>query len=85
MPLKPFLVQTMSSVSSGRKCAVTSWKLGLSTFSGIIESGYKPVIDAGVKQSEMHWSLRGTNAIIALRCSKLSNRFDPFMDHRKNA
>lgn len=60
-------------------------KLGLSTSSGIVESGCKHVIGARVKQSGMHWSLRGANAIIALRCSKLSNRFDPFMDYRKNA
>ena len=57
-------------------------KLGLCTSSGIVESGCKHVIGARVKQSGMHWTVRGANAIIALRCFKLSNRFDAFMDRR---
>jgi hypothetical protein len=60
-------------------------KLGLTTSSGIVESGCKHVIGARVKQSGMHWTVRGANAIIALRCFKLSNRFEPFMDNRKRA
>lgn len=60
-------------------------KLGLSTSSGIVESGCKHVIGARVKQSGMHWTVRGANAIIALRCFKLSDRFDTFMDQRRRA
>ncbi len=61
-------------------------KLGLCTSSGIVESGCRHVIGARVKQSGMHWTVRGANAIIALRCSKLSGRFDDFMaDRRKSA
>lgn len=60
-------------------------KLGLSTSSGIVESGCKHVIGARVKQSGMHWTVRGANDIIALRCFKLSNRFDTFMDQRRRA
>jgi len=60
-------------------------KLGLTTSSGIVESGCKHVIGARVKQSGMHWTVRGANAIIALRCYKLSARFEPFMDNRKRA
>jgi len=59
--------------------------LGVSTSSGIVESGCKHVIGARVKQSGMHWTVRGANAIIALRCFKLSDRFDSFMDKRKRA
>jgi hypothetical protein len=59
--------------------------LGLSTSSGIVESGCKHVIGARVKQSGMHWTVRGANAIIALRCSMLSDRFESFMDQRKGA
>jgi hypothetical protein len=58
-------------------------KLGLCTSSGIVESGCKHVIGARVKQSGMHWTVRGANAIIALRCFKLSGRYDPFMDQRR--
>jgi len=60
-------------------------KMGLTTSSGIVESGCKHVIGARVKQSGMHWTVKGANAIIALRCSTLSNRFDSFMDYRKGA
>lgn len=60
-------------------------KLGLCTSSGIVESGCKHVIGARVKQSGMHWTVRGANDIIALRCFKFSDRFDAFMDQRRGA
>lgn len=60
-------------------------KMGLCTSSGIVESGCKHVIGARVKQSGMHWTVAGANAIIALRCSKLNGHFDNFMDRRKAA
>lgn len=40
--------------------------------SGVIEAGCKTVIGKRLKQSGMFWSLRGANAIIALRCADLS-------------
>jgi hypothetical protein len=58
-------------------------KMGLCTSSGIVESGCRHVIGAGVKQSGMHWTVQGANDIIALRCNKLSGRFDAFMAGRK--
>ena len=60
-------------------------RMGLCTSSGIVESGCKHVIGARVKQSGMHWTVRGANAIIALRCSKLSGRFDDFMAERRKS
>ena len=60
-------------------------EMGLSTSSGIVESGCRHVIGARVKQSGMHWTVQGANAIIALRCSKLSGRFDDFMAGRKKS
>ncbi|MCF7943305.1 MAG: hypothetical protein K9L21_02605 [Spirochaetia bacterium] len=57
--------------------------MGLTTSSGIVESGCKHAIGARVKQSGMHWSAHGANAIIALRCATLNNRFDAFMIQRK--
>jgi hypothetical protein len=49
---------------------------GMFVGSGIIEAGCKNVIGKRLKQSGMHWSVRGANAIIALRCSILSGTFD---------
>ena len=60
-------------------------RMGLCTSSGIVESGCKHVIGARVKQSGMHWTVRGANAIIALRCSRLSERFDDFMAKRRKS
>ena len=60
-------------------------KLGLCTSSGIVESGCRHVIGSRVKQSGMHWIVQGANAIIALRCSKLSGRFNDFMAGRRKS
>ncbi len=61
-------------------------KLGLCTSSGIVESECRHVKGARVKQSGMHQAVKEANAIITLRCLKLSGRFDNFMaGHRKSA
>ncbi len=52
--------------------------LGLCVGSGVVEGGCKSVIVQRLKRSGMFWSVRGANAIIALRCSLLSDRFDEF-------
>ena len=51
-------------------------KQGLFVGSGVIEAGCKNVIGKRLKQSGMHWSVNGANAIIALRCAILSRDFD---------
>ncbi|MCL2768424.1 MAG: ISKra4 family transposase [Synergistaceae bacterium] len=50
-------------------------KQGLFVGSGVIEAGCKNVIGKRLKQSGMHWSVRGANAITSLRCSILSGEF----------
>ena len=50
--------------------------------SGVIEAGCRTVIGERLKQSGMHWSVRGANAIIALRCCILSGRFEDFWASR---
>jgi hypothetical protein len=45
---------------------------GLFVGSGVIEAGCKTVIGSRLKQSGMFWSIRGANAIIALRRAELS-------------
>ena len=51
-------------------------KQGLCTSTGIIEAGCKNVIGARLKKSGMHWSVKGANAIMALRNNRLSGRFE---------
>ncbi len=41
--------------------------------SGVIEAGCKSVIGSRLKQSGMFWTVRGANAIIALRCCRLGS------------
>jgi hypothetical protein len=49
---------------------------GLFVGSGVIEAGCKNVIGKRLKQSGMHWSVRGANSIAALRCAVISGDFD---------
>ena len=56
--------------------------LGLCTSTGVLEAGCKVVIGTRLKRAGMHWSVAGANAIIALRCAKLSGRFEDFWERR---
>jgi hypothetical protein len=51
---------------------------GLSTSSGVLEAGCKVVVATRLKRAGMHWTLRGANAILPLRCAKLSHRLEGF-------
>ena len=53
--------------------------------SGVIEAGCKTVIGSRLKQSGMFWSVRGANAIIALRCCHLNGRFEDYWAARHAA
>ncbi len=55
---------------------------GLFVGSGVIEAGCKTVIGSRLKQSGMFWTVRGANAMIALRCCRLSRRFDDYWEAR---
>jgi hypothetical protein len=46
--------------------------------SGVIEAGCKTVIGSRLKQSGMFWTVRGANAILALRCCQLNGRFEDY-------
>ena len=55
---------------------------GFCTSTGVVEAGCKVVIGTRLKRTGMHWTQRGADAIIALRCSKLSGRFQDFWERR---
>jgi len=55
---------------------------GLFVGSGVIEAGCKTLIGQRLKQSGMEWSLRGANAIISLRCTIKSGRFEDYWESR---
>jgi len=55
---------------------------GLCTSTGVLEAGCKVAIGTRLKRAGMHWTVHGSNAIIALRCAKLSGRFPDFWERR---
>jgi hypothetical protein len=50
--------------------------------SGVIEAGCKTVLGR-LKRSGMFWTVRGANAIIALRCSHISGKFENYWEARR--
>ena len=59
---------------------------GLCVASGVVEAGCKHVVGTRCKRPGMHWSVAGVNAMLALRCCVLSNRFDDFwLRHARSA
>ena len=55
---------------------------GLFIGSGVVEAGCKTVIGQRLKQSGMEWTVRGANAILALRCVMKSNRLEDYWESR---
>lgn len=56
--------------------------MGLCTSTGVVEAGCKLAIGTRCKRAGMHWTVAGADAIIALRCCKLSGRFEEFWERR---
>jgi len=83
-----------ASVAEATKCAMYIFRhrarmrypkfqaQGFCTSTGVLEAGCKVVIGTRLKRAGMHWSVSGANAIMALRCAKLSGRFEDFWERR---
>jgi hypothetical protein len=56
--------------------------MGLCITTGVVEGACKHVVATRFKRGGMHWTVDGANAILALRCAILSNRFDDFRERR---
>jgi len=59
--------------------------MGLFAGSGVIEAGCKAVVGSRLKRSGMFWTVRGANAIIALRCCRLNGRFEDYWEEARVA
>ncbi len=57
----------------------------LCTSTGVVEAGCKTAIGVRCKRAGVHWTVAGADAIIALRCCKLSGRFEDFWERRSAA
>ena len=55
---------------------------GLHIGSGVVEAACKSVVGGRVKQSGMHWTEDGANAILELRSCILSGRYEQFWELR---
>lgn len=55
---------------------------GLFVGSGVIEAACKTIVGQRLKQSAMEWTVRGANAIIALRCITASRRAEDYWEQR---
>ena len=53
--------------------------------SGVVEAGCKSVIGSRLKRSGMFWTVRGANAIIALRCCRINRRFEDYWEQDRVA
>jgi hypothetical protein len=51
---------------------------------GVVEAGCKVVIGTRLERAGMHRTVKGANTIIALRCSRLSVRFEDFWERRSD-
>lgn len=56
--------------------------MGLFVGSGVTEAGCKTLVGHRLKQSGMEWSVRGANAILALRCMVQSGRLEEYWESR---
>ena len=50
---------------------------------GVIEAGCKTLIGSRCKQSGMFWTVRGANAILALRCCQSNGEFENYWEVRR--
>jgi hypothetical protein len=50
----------------------------------VVEAGCKAVIGQRLKQSGMHWTAAGADAIITLRCAEASSQWEAICHDRHN-
>ena len=51
--------------------------------SGVVEAGCKSLVASRLKRSGMFWRVSAANAIIALRCYRLSGKFEDYWENRR--
>jgi len=68
-----------------RMMYATFRKEGYFIGSGVVEAGCKAVIGKRTKQSGMFWKVYGAKNVLDIRCSVISNTFDQYWMHRRQA
>jgi hypothetical protein len=77
------LLAALRSIGSSNSEVAEIRRQHLFVGSGAIEAGCKTVIGSRCKQSGMFWTVRGANAILALRCTHLNGRFEDYWEGRR--
>ena len=57
-------------------------EMGICVSTGVVEGGCKSIVGNRLKRGGMHWTVRGANAILALKAAIMSNRFDAWWKRR---
>ena len=68
-----------------RMCYPQFRRQHLSVGSGVIEAGCRTLVASRLKRSGTRWTVRGANAILALRCACLNGRFEEYWEDRQAA
>ena len=68
--------------NSERMCYARYRAQKLFVGSGVVEAVCKTVIGRRLKMSDMFWTVRGANSIIALRCNRISGKFTDYWESR---
>jgi len=63
-------------------CDTPSFAANTYLWSGVIEAGCKTVVAYRLR-SGMFWTVRGANAILALRCCHLNGEFEDYWEARR--
>jgi hypothetical protein len=71
--------------SAERMCYPKFRRPHLFVGAGVIEAEYKTVIVSRLKLSGIFWTVRGANAIVALRCCQLNGQFEDYWEGRRAA
>jgi hypothetical protein len=78
----PYFSLTRAVGGKTQSRLLTKEQAALARQPGVVEAGCKIVVGTRLKRAGMHWTVKGANAIIALRCCKLRGGFADFWESR---
>jgi hypothetical protein len=81
---KPFVAPPIISRKTPNACAIQNSVASISSLArGSLRQGAKPSLAAASNSPVCSWTVRGANAIIALRCCQLNGRFEDYWEARR--
>lgn len=71
------------AANAERMCYPAFRRQRLFVGSGMVEAGCKTPVGTRLKRSGKFWTVRGANAILALRCNRLSGKFEDYWESQR--